>query len=218
EAFTMMRSRGARVTDIVVLVVAADDGVMPQTIEAIDHANAAKVPIVVAINKIDKPNANPDRVKKELADRGLLLEEWGGKTVGVPISALKRTGINELLEMILLTADLLELKADPELPGQGVVLEARKEVGRGSVATVLVQNGTLKVGDIFVSGATWGRVRAMSDDRGERLDIAGPSTPVEVTGFSEIPAAGDLFQIVEEESKARDIVEYRRQEQRKREL
>ena len=174
EAFTMMRARGAKVTDIVVLVVAADDGVMPQTIEAIDHARAAKVPIVVAINKIDKPNANLDRVKKELADRGLLPEDWGGETVTVPVSALKKEGINELLEMILLTADMLELKASPEIPAQGVVLEARKEVGRGIVATVLVQNGTLKVGDVFVSGATWGRVRSMSDDRGKRARRSRP--------------------------------------------
>ncbi len=218
EAFTMMRARGARVTDIVVLVVAADDGVMPQTIEAIDHARAAQVPIVVAINKIDKPNANLDRVKKELSERGLLVEEWGGQTVAVPVSALKRQGINELLEMILLTADLLDLKANPEIPAQGVVLEARKEVGRGPVATVLVQNGSLKVGDVFVSGATWGRVRVMTDDRGHRETAAGPATPVEVAGFSEVPDAGDLFQVVEEEGRARDIVDFRRQEQRKREL
>ena len=218
EAFTMMRARGARVTDIVVLVVAADDGVMPQTIEAIDHAKAARVPIVVAINKIDKPNANLDRVKKELSERGLLVEEWGGQTVAVPISALKRQGINELLEMILLNADILDLKANPDIPAQGVVLEARKEVGRGPVATVLVQNGSVKVGDVFVSGATWGRVRVMTDDRGQRQTSAGPATPVEVAGFSEVPAAGDPFQVVEEEGRARDIVEFRRQEQRKREL
>jgi translation initiation factor IF-2 len=218
EAFTMMRARGARVTDIVVLVVAADDGVMPQTVEAIDHARAAGVPIVVAINKIDKDNANPDRVKKELSEHELLVEDWGGQTVAVPISALKRQGIKELLEMILLTADLLELKADPELPAQGVVLEARKEVGRGTVASVLVQNGTLAVGDSFVSGATWGRVRAMADDLGERVAAAGPSTPVEVTGFQDLPEAGDLFQVVADESKARGIAEHRQQEQRRRAL
>jgi translation initiation factor IF-2 len=218
EAFTMMRARGARVTDIVVLVVAADDGVMPQTVEAIDHARAAGVPIVVAINKIDKDNANPDRVKKELSEHDLLVEDWGGTTVAVPISAIKRQGIKELLEMILLTADLLELKADPELPAQGVALEARKEVGRGTVATVLVQDGTLRVGDSFVSGATWGRVRAMSDDLGERVAEAGPSTPVEVTGFQEVPEAGDLFQVVADESKARGIAEHRQQEQRRRAL
>jgi len=218
EAFTLMRARGARVTDLVVLVVAADDGVMPQTIEAINHARAANVPIVVAINKIDKSNANQDRVKKELADQGLQVEEWGGQTVAVAVSALKRQGINELLEMILLTADLLELRANPDLPAQGVVLEARKEAGRGVVGTVLVQNGSLKVGDVFVSGATWGRVRAMSDDRGRRIEGCGPASPVEVTGFSEVPAAGDPFQVVEEEAKARDIVEFRRQELRKKDL
>ncbi|MFL6235930.1 MAG: translation initiation factor IF-2, partial [Thermoanaerobaculia bacterium] len=218
EAFTMMRARGARITDIVILVVAADDGVMPQTIEAIDHARAAKVPIVVAINKIDKANANLDRVKKELSDRGLIAEDWGGDTVMVPISALKRQGIQELLEMILLTADILDLKANPEIAAQGAVLEARKEVGRGTVATVLVQNGTLKVGDVFVSGSAWGRVRSMSDDLGHRAQQAGPSTPVEVTGFNDLPDAGDMLQVVEDESKARSIAEFRAQEQRRRGL
>jgi translation initiation factor IF-2 len=218
EAFTMMRARGAKVTDLVVLVVAADDGVMPQTIEAIDHARAAKVPIVVAVNKIDKANANPDRVKKELADRGLIPEDWGGDTVTVPISALKREGIGDLLEMILLTADILDLKASPEIAGQGAVLEARKEAGRGTVATVLVQNGTLKVGDVFVAGASWGRVRSMSDDLGQRVQSAGPSTPVEVTGFSDLPGAGDLMQVVEDETRARGIAEFRSQEERRRGL
>jgi translation initiation factor IF-2 len=218
EAFTMMRARGARITDIVVLVVAADDGVMPQTIEAIDHARAAKVPIVVAINKIDKPNANLDRVKKELADRGLQAEDWGGDTVMVPISALKREGIPELLDMILLTADILDLKANPDIPAQGAVIEARKEVGRGTVATVLVQNGTLKVGDVFVTGSAWGKVRSMSDDLGKRAQTAGPSTPVEVTGFNDLPDAGDMLQVVEDESKARGIAEFRAQEQRRRGL
>jgi translation initiation factor IF-2 len=218
EAFTMMRARGARITDIVVLVVAADDGVMPQTIEAIDHARAAKVPMVVAINKIDKPNANLDRVKKELADRGLTPEDWGGDTVMVPISALKRQGIPELLEMILLTADILELRSNPDIAAQGAVLEARKEVGRGIVATVLVQNGTLRVGDVFVSGATWGRVRSMSDDVGRRAQEAGPSTPAEVTGFNDLPDAGDILQVVEDESKARGIAEFRAQEERRRGL
>jgi len=218
EAFTMMRSRGAKSTDLVVLVVAADDGVMPQTVEAIDHARAAKVPIVVAINKMDKANANPDRVKKELADHELTVEEWGGETVSVPISALQKQGIDELLEMILLTADLLELKSNPDLPAQGVVLEARKEVGRGTVATVLVQNGTLSVGDSFVSGAAWGRVRAMTDDVGERIDSVAPATPVEVTGFQDVPEAGDLFQVVKNESEARDVAAYRRQEARRRDL
>ncbi len=218
EAFTMMRARGARITDIVVLVVAADDGVMPQTIEAIDHARAAKVPIVVAINKIDKPNANLDRVKKELSDRGLMAEDWGGDTVMVPISALKREGISELLDMILLTADILDLKANPDIPAQGAVIEARKEVGRGTVATVLVQNGTLKVGDVFVSGSAWGKVRSMSDDAGQRAQKAGPSTPVEVTGFNDLPDAGDTLQVVEDESKARSIAEFRAQESRRRGL
>jgi translation initiation factor IF-2 len=218
EAFTMMRARGARVTDIVVLVVAADDGVMPQTIEAIDHARAARVPIVVAINKIDKPNANPDRVKRELSERGLMAEDWGGDTVMVQVSALKKQGIQELLEMILLTADILELKSSPDIQAQGAVLEARKEVGRGIVATVLVQNGTLGIGDVFVSGATWGRVRSMSDDLGRRAQKAGPSTPVEVTGFNDLPDAGDLLQVVDDESRARGIAEYRAQEVRSRDL
>jgi translation initiation factor IF-2 len=176
------------------------------------------VPIVVAINKIDKANANLDRVKKELADRGLMSEDWGGETVMVPISALKREGISDLLEMILLTADILELKASPEIAAQGAVLEARKEVGRGIVATVLVQNGTLKGGDVFVSGATWGRVRSMSDDVGRRIQAAGPATPVEVTGFNELPDAGDILQVVEDESKARGIAEFRTQEERRRGL
>jgi translation initiation factor IF-2 len=218
EAFTMMRARGAKATDIVVLVVAADDGVMPQTIEAIDHARAAKVPLVVAINKIDKANANLDRVKKELSDRGLTPEDWGGDTVMVPISALKKEGIPELMDMILLTSDLLDLKASPEIPAQGVVLEARKEVGRGTVASVLVQNGTLKVGDVFVSGATWGRVRSMSDDLGVRAKEAGPATPVEVTGFTEVPDAGDLFQVLGDEAQARGIAEFRAQEERRKGL
>jgi translation initiation factor IF-2 len=218
EAFTMMRARGAKVTDLVVLVVAADDGVMPQTVEAIDHARAAKVPIVVAINKIDKANANPDRVKKELSDRGLVPEDWGGDTVMVPISALKREGISDLLEMILLTADILELRANPELRAQGAVLEARKDIGRGIVATVLVQNGTLKVGDVFVSGNTWGRVRSMADDRGQRVPAAGPATPVEVTGFADLPDAGDLLQVVEDESRARGIADFRHEEHRQRGL
>jgi len=218
EAFTMMRARGAQATDLVVLVVAADDGVMPQTVEAIDHARAAKVPLVVAINKMDKPNANPDRVKKELADHELLVEDWGGDIVGVPMSAIKGEGIEELLEMILLTADLLELKASPDISGHGVVIEAKKEVGRGTVATVLVQNGTLAVGDVFVCGATWGRVRSMTDDLGERVKEAGPSTPVSVSGFQEVPAAGDVLQVVESEAKARNIAEYRTQERRSRQL
>ncbi len=218
EAFTMMRSRGAQSTDIVILVVAADDGVMPQTIEAIDHARAADVPIIVALNKIDKDNANPDRVKKQLADHNLMVEDWGGDTVAVPISAIKGEGISDLLEMVLITADLLELKATPKLPAQGVVLEARKDVGRGIVATILVQDGTLSVGDNFVSGSTLGRVRALLDEHGERLKKAGPATPVEVTGFGDVPEAGDLFQVVENENKARGIASMRRQEKRRREM
>ena len=218
EAFTLMRARGARVTDVVVLVVAADDGVMPQTLEAIDHARAAHVPIVVALNKIDKPNAHIDRVKQQLADKGLMPEDWGGQTVVVPVSAAKGTGIEELLEMVLLTSDLLELKANPDRPAQGVVLEARKETGRGIVATVLVQNGTLRIGDVFVSGATWGRVRSMTDDRLRRVVESAPATAVEVTGFQDVPVAGDTFQAVDDEQKARSIVEFRQQEQRRRDL
>jgi translation initiation factor IF-2 len=218
EAFTLMRARGARVTDIVVLVVAADDGVMPQTLEAIAHARAAHVPIVVALNKIDKPNANPDRVKQQLTENGLMPEDWGGQTVVVPVSAVKGTGIDDLLEMVILTADLADLKGNPDRPAQGAVLEARKETGRGIVATVLVQNGTLRVGDVFVSGATWGRVRSMSDDRLRRVLESGPATAVEVTGFQEVPEAGDTFQVVGDEQKARPIVEFRQAEQRRREL
>ncbi len=218
EAFTMMRARGASVTDLVVLVVAADDGVMPQTIEAIDHARAAEVPIVVAINKVDKANANLDRVRKELADHGLMVEDWGGDTVSVPISALKQEGVDDLLEMILITADLLELQAAPELPSQGVILEARKEVGRGIIATMLVQDGTLSAGDVFVAGSTWGRVRLMVDDRGHRLKSAGPATPVEVTGFNDLPSAGDVFQVFADEAKARGIAGFRSHEDRQREL
>ncbi len=218
EAFTLMRARGANVTDLVVLVVAADDGVMPQTIEAIDHAKAANVPLIVAVNKIDKDNANPDRVKKELSDRGLIVEEWGGDLVSVGISALKNQGIDELLEMLLLQAELLELKASPELPAQGGVLEARKDIGRGMVATVLVQDGTLRIGDIFVAGSTWGRVRSMRDDRGRAIKEAGPATPIEVTGFNSLPSAGDTLQVVENEIKARGITEFRHNEERQKEL
>jgi translation initiation factor IF-2 len=218
EAFTLMRARGAKVTDIVVLVVAADDGVMPQTVEAIDHAKAARVPILVAINKIDKSNANVDRVKKDLSDHGLMVEDWGGDIVAIGLSALKGQGIPELLEMIQLTADLRELRANTELPGQGVVLEARKEAGRGVVATVLVQDGTVRIGDIFVSGAAWGRVRSMNDDEGHKIQLAGPSTPVEITGFDTVPDAGDTFQVVEEEAKARSVAEFRQQEQRRKDL
>jgi translation initiation factor IF-2 len=209
EAFTMMRARGARVTDIVVLVVAADDGVMPQTKEAISHAKAAKVPMIVAINKIDKPNANVERVKRELSEQGVLLESWGGDVVSVEVSALKKTGIDELLEYILLTADMLDLKATSELAARGVVLEARKEVGRGIVANILIQDGTLKIGDAFFCGSVTGRVRAMMDDHGARLKEAGPATPISVTGFDDVPGAGDSFTVVDEESQARMIAEQR---------
>ncbi|MFZ1930483.1 MAG: translation initiation factor IF-2, partial [Candidatus Sulfotelmatobacter sp.] len=209
EAFTRMRSRGAKATDIVVLVVAADDGVMPQTLEAIDHAHAAEVPIIVAVNKIDKPDALPDRVKKQLADRGLMPEEWGGKTVFVDVSAKKKTNLNLLMEMICLVADLGELKATPERAATGVVLEAKLDRGRGPVATVLVQNGTLNAGDNFVVGNVYGKVRAMFDDRGAQLKTAPPSTPVEIIGMEALPQAGDQFVVVADRDKARGISEYR---------
>jgi translation initiation factor IF-2 len=214
EAFTSMRARGAKATDIVVLVVAADDGVMPQTIEAIDHARAAKVPIVVAINKIDKPNANPDRVRKELADHGVLLEAWGGDVPSAEISALKKQGIDQLLELLLIVADLQELAAPIAEEARGVVLEARREAGRGNVATVLVQSGTLKVGDVFFAGSVFGRVRSMTDDRSTRLTEAGPATPVEVTGFEDLPQAGDAFQVVSDEAKARSVASFRQLRER----
>jgi len=214
EAFTRMRSRGAKATDIVVLVVAADDGVMPQTLEAIDHAHAAEVPIIVAVNKIDKPEAMPDRVKKQLADRGLMPEDWGGKTVFVDVSAKKKTNLNLLLEMICLVADLAELKATPERAATGVVLEAKLDRGRGPVATVLVQNGTLNAGDNFVVGNVYGKVRAMFDDRGAALQSAPPSTPVEILGMEGLPQAGDQFVVVADRDKARGISEYREQKAR----
>jgi translation initiation factor IF-2 len=214
EAFTMMRARGAKVTDIVILVVAADDGVMPQTKEAIDHARAAKVPMIVAINKIDKPNANIERVRRELADANVLVEQWGGDVVSVEVSAVKKQGIDDLLDMILLTADMLDLKANPENAAKGVVLEARKEVGRGIVATVLIQDGTIKIGDPFFSGATWGRVRAMSDEHGERIKEAGPATPVQVTGFEDVPGAGDSLQVLDDETQARMIGQMRQEKAR----
>jgi len=213
EAFTRMRARGAKVTDIVVLVVGADDGVMPQTEEAIDHAQAAGVPIVVAINKIDKPDAQPERVKRQLSDRKLMPEEWGGNTVMVEVSAKTKKNLDKLLEMILLTGDLAELKADPDAPASGTVLESRVDKGRGPVATVLVQNGTLHVGDVFIVGAVYGKVRAMFDDRGAPIKKAGPATPVEVLGLQGIPEAGDQFQVADE-AKARHIVEYRQSKQR----
>ncbi|MBO0721595.1 MAG: translation initiation factor IF-2, partial [Blastocatellia bacterium] len=209
KAFTMMRARGAQVTDIVVLVVAADDGVMPQTIEAIEHAKAAEVPIVVAINKVDKPDANPDRVKKELADRGLLWDGWGGQTTMVEVSAKKKQNIDGLLEMILLTADLLELKANPRRMATGTVLEAQLDRGRGAVATVLIQNGTLHIGEPFIVGNYFGKVRALMNDRGERVQYTGPATPVEVLGLEGVPAAGDQFQVVDDVAKAQQISQFR---------
>src|ERR1700688_793563 len=214
EAFTRMRARGAKATDIVVLVVAADDGVMPQTIEAIDHAHAAEVPIIVAVNKIDKPGALPDRVKKQLADRGLMPEDWGGTTVFVDVSAKQKTNLNLLMEMICLVADLQELRATPERPAQGVVLEAKLDRGRGPVATVLVQNGTLRDSDNFVVGNVYGKVRAMFDDRGNALEEAPPSTPVEILGMEGLPQAGDQFVVGAHREKARDISEYRGQKAR----
>ena len=208
EAFTRMRARGAKVTDIVVLVVAADDGVMPQTIEAIDHAKAAGVPLIVAVNKIDKPGALPERVKKQLADRGLMPEDWGGNTVFVDVSAKQKTNLDLLLEMICLTADIQGLKATADRPATGSVVEAKLDRGRGSVATVLVQNGTLKTGDNFVVGNTFGKVRAMFDDRGNAVTSAGPSSPVEVIGLEGLPTAGDQI-IVVERDKAKGIAQYR---------
>jgi translation initiation factor IF-2 len=209
EAFTMMRARGAKATDVVVLVVAADDGVMPQTIEAIEHARAAHVPIVVAINKIDKPDANPDRVRQELAMQGLQPVEWGGDTEMVPVSAKKRENLDTILETILLTADILNLKASPTRLASGVVLEAKLDRGRGAVATVLVQQGTLHVGDPFIVGQIFGKVRAMYDDRGAAIEEAGPATPVEVLGLQGVPQAGETFQVVADITKAQQISHHR---------
>ncbi|HEX5431826.1 MAG TPA: translation initiation factor IF-2, partial [Bryobacteraceae bacterium] len=209
EAFTRMRARGAKVTDIVVLVVAADDGVMPQTLEAIDHAKAAGVPIIVAINKIDKPDAQPERIKQQLADRGLLAEDWGGDTVMVPVSAKAKQNLDLLLEMILLVAELQDLKANPARPGMGTVLEAQLDRGRGPVATVLVRNGTLRVGDYFICGSVFGRVRAMFDDRGQAIRESGPSMPAEVLGLESMPEVGDTLQAVTDTAKAKQIVIYR---------
>jgi translation initiation factor IF-2 len=218
EAFTRMRARGAKVTDIVVLVVAADDGVMPQTIEAIDHAKAANVPIIVAVNKIDKPGAMPERVKKQLADRGLMPEDWGGKTVFVDVSAKQKTNLNLLMEMICLVADLQDLKAVVDRPATGTVLEAKLDRGRGPVATVLVQSGTLHTGDNFVVGNVFGKVRAMFNDRGSMLEAATPATPVEVLGLDGLPQAGDQLVAVSDREKARDIAEYRETKAREAQL
>jgi translation initiation factor IF-2 len=209
EAFTMMRARGARVTDIVILVVAADDGVMPQTREAIDHARAANVPIVVAVNKIDKPGANPERVKRELSDLGLMPEEWGGTTVTVEVSARQRKNLDQLLEMLLLVADIADLKANPKRMAQGTVIEAKLDRGRGPVASVLVQDGTLNEGDLFIAGTVDGKVRALFDHAGRKVKSAGPATPVEVLGLSSLPSPGDTFQVIDDPIKARQVVTYR---------
>jgi translation initiation factor IF-2 len=211
EAFTVMRARGARATDIVILVVAADDGVMPQTVEAVDHAKAAKVPIVLAINKIDKPDANLDRAKQQLADLGVVIEEWGGDTVCVPISAKQGQGIPDLLENLFLVADILELKADPDGPAEGVVIEAKLDKTKGPLATLLVQKGTLKRGDVVVAGSAWGKIRAMFDDNGKQVHKAEPSAPVEVLGLNEVGKAGDLFAVVPDEHEARSLAEKQKQ-------
>jgi translation initiation factor IF-2 len=213
-----MRARGAQVTDIVVLVVAADDRVMPQTVEAIDHARAANVPMIVAINKIDLPDANVEMVRQDLSKHNLLVEEWGGKTIAVPISAKKGTGVDKLLEMILLQSELLELKADASKHARGVVIESRVEQGRGIIASVLVQKGTLRVGDAFVAGSTSGKVRAMLNERGSRVGTAGPSTPVEVLGWSSAPQAGDTYVAMEDEREARELASKRGQLQREQEF
>lgn len=211
EAFTSMRARGAQVTDMAILVVAADDGIMPQTIEAINHAKAANVPLIVAINKIDKPGANPDRVKQELADQGLLVEDWGGDVISVPVSALKREGIDTLLEMVLLVAEMEELKANPNKRAVGTVIEAELDKGRGPVATILVQGGTLKVGDPIVAGVASGKIRAMINSKGKRVKTAGPSTAVEILGLSEVPQGGDQVVAVPNDKAARIISEKRQQ-------
>ena len=218
EAFTAMRARGGRVTDVVVLVVAADDGVMPQTVEAIDHAKAAEVPIVVAVNKIDRPDANPERVRTELTTHGLQPEEWGGSTIFVDVSAKERTGLDQLLEMLLLQADILELKANPKADAQGVVIESRLDIGRGPIATMLVQRGTLKAGDAIVAGDAWGKVRALDDDHGRKAKEAGPSVPVEMLGFDHPPPAGERFRVVESERVARQEAQQRAQRLREEQL
>ena len=207
EAFTAMRARGAQATDIVVLVVAADDGVMPQTMEAIDHAKAAKVPMVVAINKIDKPDVNPERVKRQLADLGLVVEEWGGDTVCVPVSAKQEQGIADLLENLFLVADILELKADPDSPAEGVIIEAKLDKTKGHLATFLVQKGTLRPGNVVVAGDAWGKIKAMFDDKGKQIHKAEPSTPVEVLGLNGVATSGDLFIALPDEHRARSFVE-----------
>ena len=211
EAFTAMRARGAQVTDIVVIVVAADDGVMPQTKEAIDHAKAAGVPIVVAVNKMDKPGINPDRIKSEMADNGVMPEEWGGDTIFVPISAKFGDGVDDLLETLLLVADMAELKANPDHLATGTVIEAKLDKGRGPVSTLLVQTGTLRTGDALVVGTAYGRVRKMVDDRGREIKKALPSTPVEIIGLNDVPIAGDVFKAFDDDKKARHVAEARLQ-------
>ncbi|WP_235840176.1 translation initiation factor IF-2, partial [Citrifermentans pelophilum] len=218
EAFTAMRARGAKVTDIVILVVAADDGVMPQTREAVNHSKAAGVPIIVAINKIDKPEASPGKVKQELMEFGLVSEEWGGETIFVEVSAKKRINLESLLEMVLLQADVLELKANPDKPARGTIVEAKLDKGRGPVATVLVQEGTLKSGDYFVAGVHYGRVRAMQNDRGDKVLAAGPAMPVEVIGFNGVPDAGDIFVAMGDEKQAKEIANHRQMKLRETEL
>ena len=211
EAFTAMRARGAMVTDIAILVVAADDGIMPQTVEAINHAKAANIPIIVAINKMDQPGANPENIKQQLTKYELVPEEWGGETIVCPISAKTGEGIDNLLDMVLLTAEMRELKANPNRAAMGAVIEARLDKGRGPVATLLVQNGTLNQGDIIIAGTAVGRVRAMTDYRGKKLKTAGPSVPVEITGMAEVPDAGDDFHAVADERMARELAEQRKQ-------
>lgn len=210
-AFTEMRARGAQITDIVILVVAADDGVMPQTKEAIEHAQAAGVPIIVAINKMDKAGANPDRIKTELTEYNLVPEDWGGDTIYVPISALTGKGVDELLEMVILVSELKDYKANPNRLGMGTVIEAKLDKGRGPVATLLVQNGTIKVGDVIVVGTTYGKIRSMEDETGKTIQAAGPSKPVSVTGLVEVPFAGEKFMALNDERKAREIAEVRTQ-------
>jgi translation initiation factor IF-2 len=207
EAFTAMRARGAQVTDIAVLIVAADDGIMPQTIEAIDHARAAEVPIVVAINKIDLPNADQERVKRQLAEQNLLIEEWGGDVIAVPVSAINGEGVDELVENLIVLSEVSELQANPDREALGVVVEARRDKSRGSVATLLIQTGTLEVGDNVVIGGVRGKIRAMFDESGSRIESAGPSTPIEVLGLSGLPEAGELFEVAESEREARHLVE-----------
>jgi len=218
EAFTAMRARGAQLTDIAILVVAADDGIMPQSVEAINHAKAAGIPIIVAINKIDKVNAQPERVKQELTEHGLVPEDWGGNTICVPVSALQEQNIDELLEMIILVSEMEELKANPDRPAEGVVIEGELDKGRGPVATVLVKNGTLKIGDSILAGMTCGRVKAMFNEYGDTMEKAGPSSAVEVLGFDEVPHAGDFVEVLSDEKKARNVAEERQDKKRQQEI